>query len=185
MKKTDRKTKPKARQRTPPVNRKLTKERVAAAMASLRSAGVAITTKALLAAAGGKGSNSTLIRLRKEIETERPELIQCPGISRAEAVAFIKGCARFDLPALEEALLARRQIIRYWQNFLCLEIHPGDEATAILEDLGATHRPYVGWTLEPTRWNYEKAKRYGFTSNVETDIMRELERIADRAARKR
>lgn len=174
-------TKPLARPRTPPINRKLTKERVAAAIISLRNAGAAITAKALRTAAGGKGSFSTLTRLRREIESESPELIQTLGVSRMEAVAFIEGCDRSDLPALEEAMMRRRRVIRLSKGYLVLELHETPEATRVLEDLGAEHRYDIGWTLAPTSWNFENAKRHGFTSNVEAAIRGELLRITARA----
>ncbi len=146
-------------------------------MTALRQEGLPVTTKSLFTTLGRRGSFSTLTRLRKEVEAERPDLVQPNGLSRSAVVAFIEGCERCDLPALEEAMKKRRRVIRIVQNHLCLEIHPTTDAEAILDVLGAKERQGLGWTLRPTRLNYARAKEHGFTSNIEGSIIRELERI--------
>lgn len=188
MKKKPRKTKRSVGLRKPPANRQLTKEGVAAAMRSLRSAGAVITTKALLAACGGKGSFSTLLRLRKEVEAEHPDMAQNLGVSRAEALAFIEACDRSHLPALEEALKKRRRIIRFWRDRLVLEIDENQEAYQIFQELGAAEQENRVWSLEPTGYNFWHAKQYGFVAtspDVEANIMKELSKRAERAEYKR
>lgn len=166
----------------PAPNVKLTKERVRTAMLELRAAGTVMTSKAILAAAGGKGSFSTLIRLRNEIESEEPHLFAGMGVSRDEVIQFIENCDRAVLPALEKVLHKRRRTIRLERGFLVLSLDDRTmESQRVLEALWAKNRPDIGWTLQPTKMNYESALREGFTTGRDVEIRKELDRIESQA----
>ena len=160
---------------------KLTKAAVATAVESLLKRGERVTTRSLHGALGGRGSYSTILELRKAVETEKPELQQKLPVSRSEVVAYIEQCHRSDLPYLEEALSKRRWLVRFARNHLVLSLHETAEGMAVLKSLKAVHRRDVGWSLEPTRMNYYRAREAGFLDNVEEATLRELERVASQA----
>jgi hypothetical protein len=160
----------------------LTKERVRKAMLELRAAGEVITSKSILQAAGGRGSFSTLLKWRKEIEAEEPDLCGENGLSRDQVVRFIGSCDRAVLPALEKALHKRRRTIRFERGFLVLSLDDGTmESQRVLEALWAKNRPDIGWTLQPTKMNYESALRAGFTTGRDVEIRKELDKIESQA----
>ena len=173
--------------RKPPANRKITKEGVATAMALLQRQGSPITTATLFEALGKKGSYSTLIRLRKEIEAESPALVQDRGVSLANAIKFIDGCDYSIVPALEAAVIKRLRIVGLENEKLWVSIARSPEALDILDELRAERLPRTEWTYY-SRWyfgatidNYKAAKRLGFTCRNEENILEGLRRIERRA----
>lgn len=150
---------------------------VADGMKRLAGLGRRITTKALFAEVGRRGSFSTLLALRKEVEAEDPGLAEDLGVSRHEVVHFIARCARKDLPAVEKALAERRWRVSVFKGYISLDLREDRDSYAVLMRLGARERMDVGWSLEPTEVNFDRALKEGFTCSVQEATRQEIKRL--------